>query len=275
MKYFRTKRFRRLRLYSSPLWIYLGIVVLFALLETKLMYPAPPSGDGDWNPAWLGHEDVYLKTKLGNEIHAWYCPCDGSERAILLCHGNGEHVAYMAEELAFLRDRYQANVLAFDYRGYGKSAGRPFEAGVLADSEAAYDYLLKNSGATPSTVVVWGRSLGGAAAVHVASTSGAGGLVLDRTFDSMLEVAVSHFPWLPVRWVLRDRYPSIERISGYAGPLVQVHGRSDGVVPFARGESLFEAAPSDDKHFITPDNLSHNAAWPASYYDEVDRRIFR
>ncbi len=275
MRFLRTKAFRRWRLLTFPLWIYLGIVVVFAILETKLMYPAPRPTDGDWEAAWLEHEDVYITTKLGNTIHGWYCPHAATQTTILICHGNGEHVAYMAEELEFLRDRYAANVFAFDYRGYGKSPGSPFEAGVLADSEAAHQFLVERAGIKAADVVVWGRSLGGAAAIHVASQFGARGLVLDRTFDSMLEVAVSHFPWLPVRWVLRDRYPSAERIAAYDGPIVQVHGRSDAVVPFERGELLFDAAPSVSKHFITPESFSHNAPWPAMYYDEVQRRILQ
>lgn len=232
------------------------------------MYPAPDARDGDWEPSWLEFEQLQLQ--LGEmRIHGWFCPAENARASILHCHGNGEHVAYLAEEIAFLQKRLRANVLVFDYPGYGRSTGRPSEDSILASAEAARDWLAERTGLSPGRLVLWGRSLGGAVAVHLASQQGARALILDRTFSSMVEVAASHFPFLPVRWLLRNRFPSDERIVKYAGPLVQVHGREDRVVKWRLGKRLFEAAPSDCKHWLEPTPLTHNAPLPREFYDLV------
>lgn len=258
------------RVLISGIAIYLGVVVVLALLERTLMYPAPSPLSGDWTPSYLDYEDIHATTPHGNTIHGWFVRREGASKTILLCHGNGEHVGYLGEELAFLSQTYNANVLAFDYRGYGKSGGKTYELGVLTDSESAYSWLLENDHATPEDIILWGRSLGGAAAVHLASIHGAHLLVLDRTFNSMVDVASTHYPWLPVRLMLRDRYPSARRIANYSGPVFQVHGQEDRVVPFRCGEALHDAAPGTDKRFLTPPGLGHNHPWPDPIYAALD-----
>lgn len=246
---------------------------MLALIESALMYPAPSSQQGDWSPDWLEFEEAFFQTELGNTVHGWFCEHHQPRAVILICHGNGEHVAYMAKELEFLRERYQCSVMAFDYRGYGKSTGRPFEEGVLADGEAAVKWLANRTGLTPDSIVLWGRSLGGAVAVHIASKIGARGLVLDRTFNSMVDVAACHYPWLPVRWLLSNRYPSEIRIRAYAGPLIQFHGKRDEIVPFSLGARLFDAAPSLRKQFVASEVLTHNEPWPEPFHEAVEQFI--
>ena len=262
---------RAKRFLIGSLVIYIGVVVFVAALEGYLMYPAPSVASGDWAPTWLDYEDVEITTSTGNSIHGWYCEHPDARRVLLLCHGNGEHVAFMADELEFLRIRFQANVFAFDYRGYGKSAGKPFEAGILVDGEAAHHWVAERNGIQADEVYLWGRSLGGAVAVHLASKNGSKGLVLDRTFCSMVDVASSHYPWLPVRLLLNNRYPSEKRLQQYDGPLIQFHGKPDRVVPFRFGQALFEASPSIQKTFISSEDMSHNMPWPQGYFDAVQQ----
>ncbi len=270
-RWLRRPKSRTFQRYLTPLWIYLAVVIVFALLESTLMYPAPKRSEGDWNPTWLGHEDVYIETSLGNTIHGWYVERPQSERTILLIHGNGVHLGYMAQRIEMLGETYNADIFAFDYRGYGKSKGSPSETGLLVDAEAAHDWLQERSGQQAEEIVIWGRSLGGALATHLAGKRGAGLLVLDRTFDSMVNVASSHYPWLPVRWILSNRYPSSDRISKYEGPLFQVHGRADRVVPFSCGAALFEAAASKEKEFIESESLAHNEAWPDDFHRQLQQ----
>lgn len=263
------KRLKKGLIYSVA--VYLGVVVMLALLERTLMYPAPGASQGDWTPEWLEYEDVYLTTKLGNRVHGWFCEHPAPKATVLLCHGNGENVAYMAEEIDYLRNRFQVNVFAFDYRGYGKSEGKPFEVGILADGEAAQAWLAQRTGTDADSILIWGRSLGGAVAVHLAAENGASGLILDRTFCSMVDVASSHYRWLPVRLLLNDRYHSDQRIQRFEGPLLQIHGLPDRVVPYRFGKALFDAAPSETKQLLTSEDLSHNAPWPTDFYDHVEQ----
>ncbi len=262
-------KLRKLLIFLASL--YLGVLLVLMFFETSLIYPAPPRDSGDWNATRLAHDDVRFKSADGTALHGWYCEHALPLHTILICHGNGEHVADLADELECFRERFQANVFAFDYRGYGQSEGRPDEAGVLADGEAAQRWLAERTGQSTNNIVLYGRSLGGAVAVHVAAKQGAGGLVLDRTFSSMVDVAASHFPWLPVRWLLRNRYLSSTKIATYGGPLLQFHGEQDEVVPFCLAQDLFAVCPSENKQFVATEPLTHNAPWPAEYYDRMEQ----
>ncbi|HBE70249.1 MAG TPA: alpha/beta hydrolase [Planctomycetaceae bacterium] len=252
--------------------LYVGIVIVFALLESTLMYPAPNPADGDWEPTDFAYEDVFASASDGNQVHGWYCPLPGANTTVLFCHGNGEHVAWLADDVLELQERFGVNVLVFDYRGYGKSQGSPGEEGILRDAEAIYGWLAEKHKAAPEhKTVLWGRSIGGAVAIHLAATGDCNLLILDRTFDSMVNVASSRFPWLPVRLMLRNRYPSAARIQGYSGPVFQVHGRNDEVVPFRFGQQLHQSLSGNEAEFLDLDNLPHNYPWPENVYTQLKR----
>ena len=158
------------------------------------------------------------------------------------------------------------DVLLYDYRGYGRSEGKPFEENVLGDARTAQLWLAKRAVVRPEDVVVYGRSLGGAVAVGLASQHQVRGMVLERTFAGLVETAAHHFRWLPVRLMMKNRYPSIERITTYRGPLFQSHGTEDEVVPFAMGKKLFDAATTENKKFFVVEGGNHNGPQPDDYY---------
>ena len=197
------------------------------------------------------------------------CRTKARQRAILYCHGNGEHIAFNAELAARLRDSLEASVFLFDYRGYGRSAGRPSEAGCIADGRAAQHWLAARMGIKPDEVVVMGRSLGGGVAVALAAEEGAQALVLENAFPVMSDVAAMHYPWLPVRWVMDNRYDCISRIQTYRGPVLQSHGTSDELIPIDMARRLFDAAPGSAKRWIQFAGLGHNSDWPAEYYGDL------
>jgi fermentation-respiration switch protein FrsA (DUF1100 family) len=238
-------------------------------LETFLVYPVPPRNAGEWNPKWLNFEDVWFEAADGTKLHGWFVPHPNPKRAILYCHGNGEHIAFNAELAAHLRDKLHASVFLFDYRGYGRSEGRPNEAGCIADGRAAQQWLAKQMGIKPSDIVLMGRSLGGGVAVALAAENGAAALVLENTFPTMPDVAAVHYPWLPVRWVMDNRYDSLTRIKKYRGPLIQAHGADDTIVPMRLARRLFEVAPSSTKKWVEFPDCDHNSECPAGYYDTL------
>lgn len=253
--------------------IYFGLATMLFLAQRQIIYPAPPRSWGDWRAERIGAQDVRFTSSDGTSLHGWYLQHPDPLVTVLFCHGNGEHVAFLDEELRYWHDQCRGSVLAFDYRGYGKSGGRPHEQGILQDAEAAQRWLAQRTGQSTDQIVIFGRSIGGAVAVHLAAEQGARGLVLDRTFDSLVEVAAGLLPWLPVRWLLRERYPSIDKIAGYDGPLLQIHGKPDEVIPFASGQRLFEASPSSDKRMLVSESLMHNQPWPPSYRQAVARWV--
>jgi fermentation-respiration switch protein FrsA (DUF1100 family) len=261
------KAARRVRRVVLPLlFAYLSLVVMLSLVERWLVYPAPRAHDGDWVAADFPHEDIQFAGADGAKLHGWYVPHPNPKAVVLFCHGNGENVAELRPLLELLRDQTDVSIFAWDYRGYGKSVGKPHESNLLADARAAQLVLAKHAGVEPSDIVVYGRSLGGAVAVGLAAEHPVRGMVLERTFADMVETAAYHFPWLPVRWVMKNRYPSIERIVTYRGPLFQSHGTADEVVPFEMGKKLFDAATTAKKTFFVVEEGSHNAPQPPEYY---------
>ncbi|MCP4194854.1 MAG: alpha/beta hydrolase [Planctomycetaceae bacterium] len=261
-------------------WLLLNLFLLFLVanllfllglmyFENSMVFPAPRFPHGDWDASWLDHEDVTFFSEDGTQLHGWLVEHPEPRGFVLFCHGNGEHVAYLAEELAALRDRLQVTVFAFDYRGYGRSHGKPNESGVLADGRAAQAWLADRVRLDPDQMIVAGRSLGGAVAVDLAVQQGAHGLVLDRTFSSLPDVAARQFPWLPVRWLMRNRLASIDKIGGYQGPLLQFHGTADEIVPFELGRALFDASNSAQKQFIIVNGGGHNDPHTAEFWSEL------
>lgn len=261
------------RFARAVLFAYVVVIVLLMLLETKMLYPVPDPAQGDWEAGWLRHEDVSFTSADGTKLHGWFCEAEDAQAVMLVCHGNGEDVARLADELDMLRSRYHVSIMAFDYRGYGKSQGIPFEKGILEDAEAAQSWLAQRTGLQQNQIVLSGRSIGGAVAVHLAGKLGARGLLLDRTCSSIVETAASHFPWLPVKLLMRNRYPSLDRIQKYDGPLLQMHGRVDEVIPFELGKKLFDAAPSKEKQFVELPGQGHNDIWPESFAIQVGEFI--
>ncbi len=263
----RQRMFGRLRSVVQVFFVlYLVAVVLLMFLETNLVYPAPPPTRGDWDVSELQHEDVWFESADGTQLHGWFLPHPQPRIALVYCHGNGEHVADNINLITVLRDRLQASVFIFDYRGYGRSAGKPHEDGLIADGLAAQQWLAKRMGWQTGDIVLMGRSLGGGVAVAMASKQGARALILKSTFSRMTDVAATQFPWLPVRLIMRNRYDSIARIKQYSGPVFQSHGTADDIVPFALGRALHDAIPSDNKQFHEMKGYGHNGYPPESYY---------
>lgn len=254
--------------------VYLGLLGCLMFFEEALIFPAPKYPLGDWAPAGLEQEEVNFTASDGTRLHGWYVAPAAPRAYVLFCHGNGECVGFLGDYLAFLRDELNIAVFAFDYRGYGRSEGKPNEQGVLADARAAQSWLAARAGIAPSDVVLWGRSLGGAVAVHLAAENGARGLIVERTFPSLPDVAARHYPWAPVRLLMRNRLDARSQISRYSGPLLQSHGAADSIVPLDLAEELYNAHRGD-KEFLVLSGHDHNAPPSPEWHNRIDRFLDR
>lgn len=241
-----------------------------AAIENRIAFFPHPYPIGDWTPD-PRVEDVWIDAADGVCLHGWLAEPAGAPRAVVLfCHGNGRNVTARRHVLDLYRDRMGATVLVFDYRGYGKSTGRPTEAGVLCDARAARRWLAARAGVPEGDIVVAGHSLGGGVAVDLAAGDGARALILEGTFTNLPDVAASHVPFLPVRAVMQTELNSLRKIPAYRGPLLQVHGDADRVVPYALGRRLFAAAPGP-KEFVTVPGGNHNDLYTPAFVAALDR----
>jgi len=133
-------------------------------------------------------------------------------------------------------------VLLFDYRGYGRSEGRPGEPGLYRDAQAVWSYLTQERGYTPDEIVLWGRSLGGAVVAELATQVAPRALILESTFTSAVDLGAEVYRWLPVRWMARMRYDTLAKIGDVTCPKLIVHSRDDEIVPFGHGERIYARA---------------------------------
>lgn len=256
---------------------YVIILVLMMLFEEKLIFIPSKYPDGDWNAAGLPVEDAEFTDADGTKLHGWFVPHDARvgekpRAVVLIAHGNAGNLTYRTHLLRSFR-RAGAASMVFDYRGYGKSEGSPSEEGILADARAARAWLAQRTGVKESAIVLCGESLGGGVAVDLAANDGAAGLILLSTFTSLPDVAARVYPWAPVRWLMRTRLDSLAKIPRYRGPLLQLHGDRDEIIPFDLAQRLFAAAPDAQKRFVTLRGATHNTI-PSHAFDDAIKTFF-
>jgi hypothetical protein len=249
----------------AALVAYLLVLLAAMFCEDLLIYFPARWPEGPWDPGGLPVEDAWFDAADGIRLHGWYVAHPRPRAVVLFCHGNAGNVAYWSDALRALYRQAGVSALLFDYRGYGRSEGKPSEAGLLSDARAARAWLARRAGIAERDVVLAGRSLGGAVAVDLAAADGARALILESTFSSLPDVAAFHYRWLPVRLLMRTRFDSLAKIGGYHGPLLQSHGPADTIVPYAFGRRLFQAA-NGPKQFIDLPGTDHNDPPPADYY---------
>ena len=231
-------------------------VAAIRYFENSFIYFPPRFPEGFRNAPSPRVEDVWLTTQDNVRLNAWYLPSSGSEKALLWFHGNAENIGYGLGQAEFY-SRLGVNVLAVDYRGYGRSEGSPDEAGVYRDADAAYDYLIQMRHVQPNNIFIYGHSLGGAVAIDLASRRECGGLIVQSSFTSIRDVARRTFRIPLFEYIPGSRFDSLATIRRVRAPILVMHGTRDETVPFSMGQRLFAAAPQP-KVFFPIDGAGHN-----------------
>lgn len=213
-----------------------------------------PSKSLDATPAdWgLTYEDVGLTTEDGIQLHAWLIPAAQPRRnapgTLLFLHGNAGNVSHRRDSLAIFH-ALGLDVLIPDYRGYGLSQGSPSEQGLYRDAAAAWRWLTQERAIAPEQILIFGRSLGGAIATHLAAQTRPAGLMIESSFDRLQSLADAHYPLLSRLIPLRYSFPAAEQIQAVRAPVLVLHSPQDRIVPESLGRRLFDAAP-EPKHFV-------------------------
>lgn len=240
---------------STVLWIlllaaggYLIILLLMYIFQSAFIYFPTKNIVATPEDRGLEYEEVHLFTEDGLRLHGWYIPAEESRGSVLFFHGNAGNISGRLESIAIFNE-LRLDVMIFDYRGYGKSEGKATEEGTYKDAIAAWRYLTEVQDKNPRDIILFGRSLGGGIASWLASEVDAGGVVLESTFTSVADLAAEIYPFIPVRWLLRIRYPAIDYLEDIRMPVMIVHSRDDEVIPWHHGKKLYEAA-TEPKHFL-------------------------
>jgi fermentation-respiration switch protein FrsA (DUF1100 family) len=247
---------RGLRVLASVAFV-LGVLwVMVPFLLNSLLYF--PSRQFILEPGEFGlhPSEVRFETEDGETLHAWWFRAgEDSLGHVLLFHGNAGNIGDRLLHARLLTDA-GLDVFSFDYRGYGRSTGRPDEEGTYRDARAARAALLDQEGADPDRVFYVGESLGGAVAIALAVEAPPRGLALLSTFTSVRAMGRVHYPFIPTP-VVPDAYPSLSRIREIECPLLVMHGEQDEIVPVEQGRALFEAAPEPKRLHLFP-GAGHN-----------------
>ena len=254
-------RARQSRL-SGKVLILIGTVlivpsILPAMLQKfvdQFVYYPTRYPDGDWDGRRrAGAEDVWLSSKDGVKLNAWWFPQPTAEYATLFLHGNGGNVTHRIDHSEAVKQAGSA-ILVLDYRGYGRSEGRPSERGLYQDAGAAYDDLVRR-GYPPNRIILHGESLGTAVATELASRRQCAALILESPLASLSRMAGQVIPIIGP--VLAHGFNTEKRIRDVHVPLLVIHGDTDEVVPFVQGQMVYERA-NQPKTFWRVKGARHN-----------------
>ena len=253
------------------------LAVLYFMLrwfEHRQVYQPYRSLETNGNELGRPFEDVYFQTADGLKLNGWFFPADnGSSRrhfVYLLCHGNAGNISHRLDHVAALLET-GASVFNFDYRGYGRSEGRPGEEGTYLDAQAACQWL-RRKGFAATDILALGESLGGGIASELALREPLGGLILQSTYTSVTDVGAELFPWLPVRWIGTIKYDTHARLPRVKVPVLVLHSRSDGLIGFHHAEKNFAAANEPKLLWeITGDHNHFLEDGRARYLEGLDR----
>lgn len=223
---------------------YLCLLVVIWLLQDRLLY-LPHMGGRDWatTPAQHGldYRELELTAADGVQLRGWWVPHSDARATVLFFHGNAGNISHRLQTLQLFH-MLDLSVLVIDYRGYGRSEGRPSEAGTALDARAAWAWLQQEAGKEPAEIVLVGRSLGAAVAAELARDHEPAGVILESPFRSVPALAQQLYPFLPARWLARFDYDIETHVTQINAPLLVVHSSDDEIVPFEHGQRVHELA---------------------------------
>jgi fermentation-respiration switch protein FrsA (DUF1100 family) len=232
---------------SQLYWSARSLALGAAYTPARLIY-YPDTCIPSFRSGLAGVERI-LKTPDGARVVAWYVSKPG-QPTILYFHGNAGSLANRAPRIErFMGEGW--GVYMMTYRGYGGGTGKPTEAHNVADARLAYGALV-HEGVEPSSIILYGESLGTGVAVRLAAERQVAGVVLDAPYTSLVDVAAGVYPFLPVRLALADRYESVKYIKQVHAPLLILHGERDEVIPVAMGRGLFKLANEPKRLAVFP-----------------------
>jgi pimeloyl-ACP methyl ester carboxylesterase len=252
-----------LLLYSAAVLVLIyavaGLTLLF--MQPRLLYR--PTREISLTPADIGldFEEVSFQSKDGVMLSGWYVPVQDAKFTVLFCHGNAGNIMHGLDNLRLFHE-LRLSCFIFDYRGYGRSTGKPRESGTYRDARAACEWLVREKHVSVEQIILFGHSLGASIAAHLAGRVQVRGLVVEGAFTSYPDMGARFYPYMPVRIFAFFRYNTRAHIRRVHCPVMVMHSKHDELVPFEFGVRLYEAA-NEPKRFVETVG-SHNDSLVAS-----------
>ncbi len=246
--------------------IYFVITVVVYFFQRKLLYhPFSPQITGKG----LIHnfETINFKTSDNFELKGWFHLKNSNKKTILFLHGNAGNLDNRIDKLNFLGNM-DINFLIISWRGYSGNPGNPSETGLYKDALGGIEWLNKK-GISNDRIILYGESLGTAIATEVAQNENFAGIILEAPFTSMVDMGQKIYPIFPVKFLLKDKYESKNKIKNIKSPILILHGRKDKIVPFYMGEKIFEMANSPKFKYFT-DLDDHMMNFDEKLVNEID-----
>lgn len=230
------------------LLVYLGSLAYLYFNQRNMIYHPDTARPATVN----GVQDAKVSTKDNLTLWGWFLPPQGDKPIVILFHGNAGNYSHRISKAMAMNEQGYGVILA-EYRGYGGNPGRPDKEGLLNDGRAWMEFALAQN----RPVIIYGESIGSAIATAMAAENDAAGLILEAPFDSLVGVAQSIYPVVPVSLLLKDKFDSAVLIKNVKAPKLFIHGERDRTVPIRFGKALFEAA-GEPKSFVSIDSAAHN-----------------
>ena len=247
--------------------LYILLMGFFWLFEPSfIFFPDYPSRK--LQSVAVPHEDIYLTTVDGVSLHGWIIRSEHPSTVwMIMFHGNAGNISGREEYYVGMR-ALGMNVVAIDYRGYGKSGGKPNEAGLYKDAIACYDFLIREFRVDANRIVVFGHSLGSAVASYLAAERSVGALIVEGALTSVAEMGQELYPFLPVRLLVCNTFDSMTHMGRISCPVLFLHAREDEIIPIKHGRRLYERVEAE-KSFVELSRHHNDAFLDAAYFPAV------
>ena len=260
-------------LIAVVLILVLGKIFIAHMEQKSLYYPSRTMAETP-DALHIDYENIEITTPDGTKLHAWFVRHPQAKTTVLFCHGNAGNISHRLFRIKFFHN-LQANVLLWDYRGYGKSTGRPSEKGLYQDVLAVCDYLITAKNIPVESIIAYGKSLGCAVVTELSRHREIGYLVLESPFISVTQIAQEMIPWLPMKYIIRQKYDNVGKLAVSAVPKLILHGRYDEIIDYHHAEMLHQQA-AGPKTFLSFDGGHNDIIYVTSQeYKKVFQKIMK
>lgn len=248
---------------AAAIYLLLSPRVAIRWYSNALFHPHRyPSGEWDVELDGIKPEDIWFRAKDDSQLHGWFFKVPGAKHTVLFSHGNTGNMTGRPNLVRLLL-QCGLSVFIYDYRGYGRSDGRPSIPGICEDGVAAFDYLVRERDLKTHEIILYGESLGCAVSCQIADRRPCGGMILQSGFASLRKIGCDHIPFVkmyPNLFFPRPLLDSAEVLAKFKEPLLMIHGQQDPVVPFSHAEYLFDRA-AEPKCLIKIPQATHSDIW--------------